>query len=160
MTLTSSRNGVATVNDPVAAPLAELQGYLDLFLTLQEALSAAAILFRDTLYLNAADCNEIVQTLRDLRRVSTECHQFWLVTGSAGQLHALSRPTFSSVQNVHNVFFHRLFDTSLTDYLDCNRERSRRSQPTCILNQSACLTMTKHAVASHYRVPCLSNGKG
>jgi hypothetical protein len=32
-----------------------------------------------------------------------------------------------------NVASERLFTTSLTDYLDCNQERSRRSQPTCIL---------------------------
>ena len=37
------------------------------------------------------------------------------------------------VQNVYKVVSERLFTTSLTDYLDCNRECSKRSQPTCIL---------------------------
>ena len=31
----------------------------------------------------------------------------------------LSRPDFQIIQNVHNVSFHGLFDTSLTNYPDC-----------------------------------------
>lgn len=93
MTLKTSQSGVETVNDSIATPL---QHYLDLFIRLQEALSAAATTFRDRLYLNAADCDALVQYLRDLRRTSRQCHQFWLNSGAAGHLQPLHRNSIAS----------------------------------------------------------------
>jgi hypothetical protein len=47
----------------------------------------------------------------------------------------LSRLAFLSEQNVHNVSEWRQKDTSLTDYLACNRKRSRHAQPTCVFSK-------------------------